>query len=1443
MSANNVDTICPLSPLQHGMLHAAQQAPASGLYVEQFSCVLVGTLDVDAFHAAWQSVVDRHDVLKTLFLRLDTARPVQVVRKSVVLPFVVDDWTADGEFASDESARFAALLADDRRAGFDPAIAPLMRVRLVRTAADRHRFLWTYHHAILDGWSMPVLLREVFDHLANPARVVPPRRADYRHYLAWLARQDVDRSLEFWRERLRGFRVPTRFAPSIVPRESDPAAPRRFATRRTALSPAWADAATARCRASRITLNTLCQAAWALLLAHYGDTDDVVHGLVVSGRTADVPDIERMAGLFIGTLPARATLDRECRASDWLRRLQADTQQLERHAATPLARVLSCADVPRSQALFDTLYVFENYPGQSAFEALVESRGLRVEDVHAVEETGYGLVLIVLPVDGLKLQLTYDTSKFSTPAIEELLASYQRLLDRLLAIGDAPLGTTFACLVDESPSSATSSSEHLIASEMSTRAAAAPGEAPLLIAGDTAVDPPSFTRAIARARATWARLGARVGDRFLLVAGAQPHADLVAMMAGAASGLEIVVAAPTDSRDQAHAHAIDAFGATATWRCVVAMSDPHAEVPAGSTLCERFALDDDASNDMAAIDAAAEPGGAITWLVRSPQRETLAVRHAFSDLAALAQAAEQAVARVAISAFSGSPIVLAALLRAMRAGTGVSLSPAAHSPSALASWLHVLSTAKAPWGEVHLDPTQTRALAASFDVLAKLGDLPRIETACWVVDARSLTTRGAWALAQLAPRAQVRRVLDDGLAGGIIATATCEGRLHVEGGPGLLVVGAGGDAVAPHALGRLAVGGAVVPEAIWRRGRPDRLRRVVTKAGPLLLLPMVAWRVEDGAATTLPDRGAALRGDPVIDVLEPGLAHVEGVRELAVAAWLDDDGEWGVRIHVVADDGADGEAVVSRLHAAVEAHDVLAASIERLARLPRDTAGRIDRIALDRGDVERPRGDTLVAPRDETESALHAIWCSLLQREGIGIHDDYFDLGGDSLLATVMLAQVQAATGSVVEIDALLQAPTIAGLARTLREGARPDDDIATTLSRDAAQALRIALPESPESPAGATTPRAPENVLLTGATGFLGVHLLAELLATTTARVHCLVRAADGQAGRARLVQALQAHGLWDATHAARIVAIPGDLGPARFGLSPEAFDALAREIDAIHHNGAAVNFVLPYAKLKPVNIDATDEVLRLASLHRVKQVHYVSTVGVLDRAADMLPETLGVPLHGRLMGGYEQSKWVAEQRVRIAGERGLPVTIYRPSRIVGHSRTGRVNVDDLFCRLIRGVVMQGQAPYSTGYDNMLPVDLVARLVVEASLHPDVAGGAVHVVNPRAHTFDSLIDFIASRGHAIDRLPYGDWLAAVATSAKARTDHPLAPLLPVLRLLDASKDPTLARAMPLGHANLARFAPVAFAAIGPAEQWLPVMFEHLYANATLPRPVVEQHG
>ncbi|HEX6362155.1 MAG TPA: SDR family oxidoreductase, partial [Albitalea sp.] len=217
---------------------------------------------------------------------------------------------------------------------------------------------------------------------------------------------------------------------------------------------------------------------------------------------------------------------------------------------------------------------------------------------------------------------------------------------------------------------------------------------------------------------------------------------------------------------------------------------------------------------------------------------------------------------------------------------------------------------------------------------------------------------------------------------------------------------------------------------------------------------------------------------------------------------------------------------------------------------------------------------------------------------------------------------------------------------------------------------------------------------------------------------------------------------------------------------------------------------------------------------------------------------EVLSVPLHPYLMGGYEQSKWVAEQLVVAAAARGLPVAIYRPSRIVGHSRTGRINTDDLFCRLIQGIARFGKAPRDVGFDNILPVDLAARLVVEASLHREVHGHAVHVVNPQWNPLDAVVDAIEAEGHAVERLPYGDWLEQLAAHVRRDPGHPLAMLLPVLRKLDPVADPTVGRQLPIAHAHLERWAGEALReGLRPVDEWLKVFFDRFHESGWLRSP------
>ncbi|MEB4591250.1 thioester reductase domain-containing protein [Candidatus Thiothrix sp. Deng01] len=305
--------------------------------------------------------------------------------------------------------------------------------------------------------------------------------------------------------------------------------------------------------------------------------------------------------------------------------------------------------------------------------------------------------------------------------------------------------------------------------------------------------------------------------------------------------------------------------------------------------------------------------------------------------------------------------------------------------------------------------------------------------------------------------------------------------------------------------------------------------------------------------------------------------------------------------------------------------------------------------------------------------------------------------------------------------------------------------------------------------------PTAPSAILLTGATGFLGGYLLAELLDTTQATVHCLVRAADAAAAAQRLQEHLQFYGLWKPEWRERIVAVCGDLAQPRLGLGAAAFASLGAAVEAIYHNGAAVNIVTPYAQARAANVQGTQEVLRLAGLERTKPLHYVSTMGIVfNQPTERVLETDAVdPALQR--NGYTQSKWVAEQLVHQAIARGLPASIYRPVRVMGHSRDGVIgNFDDFLYLIFEGVVKMNQYPAVEGEINFVPVDYACPALVALSQQADSFGKTFHLTNPQAESWVSLFEKIASLGYPLAQVSVADWFEEVGKRAKQEPDNSL---------------------------------------------------------------------
>ncbi|MDB9481573.1 amino acid adenylation domain-containing protein, partial [Dolichospermum circinale CS-537/05] len=304
------------------------------------------------------------------------------------------------------------------------------------------------------------------------------------------------------------------------------------------------------------------------------------------------------------------------------------------------------------------------------------------------------------------------------------------------------------------------------------------------------------------------------------------------------------------------------------------------------------------------------------------------------------------------------------------------------------------------------------------------------------------------------------------------------------------------------------------------------------------------------------------------------------------------------------------------------------------------------------------------------------------------------------------------------------------------------------------------------------------QHILLTGATGFLGVHLLHELLEKTSANIHCLVRAENVFEARNKLKNKLSFYQLWNEQHSQRIIPIIGNLEKKLLGLSEKEFQDLASQIDIIYHNGASVNLIYPYSVLKPTNVLGTQEILRLASQIKIKPVHFVSTTSVFCPENypenEVLLESDPLDYYQGLLSGYPQSKWVAEKLVMQARERGLPVTIYRAARIIGHSQIGICNTEDLFSRIITTCMQLGATPNIDWEDNLTPVDYVSQAIVYLSFQKESLGKAFHLLNPQIISMNHLFNLIRKLGYQLPQISYDEWYSQLINLMQKSADKKL---------------------------------------------------------------------
>ncbi|MFE3167803.1 amino acid adenylation domain-containing protein [Streptomyces sp. NPDC059224] len=1376
-------TDAPMSFEQESIWLNDQFTPGSGRYVESWTHRLRGSLDTSAVAAALTGLVARHAPLRSALL-LQDGRTVQRISPPAPVPLAIRP-VAPGELENALRAAVSEPIPLDR--------PPLLRATLLQRGPDDAVLAVAVHHAVIDGWSLRVFDEE-FTALyraaveGRPPRLPGPVPSFAEHAAAGRAdTAGAEEDLRHWRAVLAGAPAETSF-PLDRPR------PARLGPRGGdvpfTIGPELGAALRKLCRTLRVTPFTVLAAALSALVSRLGDQNDVVLGTPVSRR--DRLELEQVVGCLTDVMPLRQKL----RTGMSFRELVADMAAVVRdtmaHRRVPHSRLVR--ELTRSREvsrfpLFQIVLTVDDARGP----------GLRLPDVTAERlyphdgTAKFDVFLHLVPRDGGYFGRLEYAAELFTPA------TARRLADRYVALlTDA---TAHPDLAVDDLAVMSRAEQHALAARSRPLAVPAgpPPPAPEAVARTVRRVPDAVALDDGGEHITYGRLWDRSGSiaRALVARGLAGHvvalrgrrtaATLTTLLGVIRAGAACLCLDPAVPGERA------AFMLRDSGAAALLVEDDAQPGPQPPGVCVLRPCDLAGARDIALPDPGPEDPAYVVYTSGSTGRpKGVVLPH--RSLAALVDW-QCRVSRVADGARTlqfasfGFDVAFQEIFTTWGAGGRLVLMPdeVRGDPHQLLDLVerHAVERLFLPYVALQQLAEYGAALGR------RAGSLREVITAG---EELVVTPAVRAFFTSVAPRAR----LDNQYGPSETHVVT---RQPLSGDPaswpdrpaiGRAVPGSAvrvRDArLWPRPFGvpgEICVTGAAVGKGYAGNTRSDRFVPDPDDPGGTALLYRtgdIGTLLEDGTIRFLgrADGQVKIRGHRV----EPGeveacLKSLPGVGDAVVLV----TGETAVDRRLTACYTGRAHPLKVRAGLAERLPAPLVPSVLLpVPAFPRTPTGKTDRAALrhryaDARSLPPAPRDT-AAPgtaANELLAAVTTVWEDVLGIGHIGPEDGFFELGGDSLLAVRLVVALRTELGLDLRPGDVFDAPTpvaLARLAQTPGSGSKMPD-----LIREAVLDPAVVPAGGPAGPAAA-----PREILLTGATGFLGVFVLRDLLKRTGATVTCLVRADDAAAAEKRLRSTLDRYGLASVWRADRIRPLPGDLTRHRLGLLPEEADRLARTIDAIFHVAASVNLTSPYERLKAANVEGTAEVLRLAAAHRNVPVHHVSTVGVYPpegspgtRISADTPRGDG----SLLRHGYARTKWVAEALVDEARRRGLTVTVFRPTRISGDSATGLCQPSDFFWLLLKGCLQAGAAPedYPSAFD-LVPVDGVSRAIVSLAVDPAAAGRTYHVSSERPLPFAEAVRRLRVLGHRLEDVPLTEWHRRVEQDP-GNAAFPLLGLLP----------------------------------------------------------------
>ncbi|WLH28435.1 non-ribosomal peptide synthetase [Pseudomonas canadensis] len=1068
IAASAIDDVYPLTPMQEGLLLHTLLEPGTGLYYMQDRYRINSALDPERFAQAWQAVIARHEALRASFCWNVGEDMLQVIHKPGSTPIEYLDWSNDPE--SEQEPRLQALLKQEREAGFDLLNQAPFHLRLIRVGAERYWFMMSNHHILIDAWCRSLLMNDFFElymalgegrdaHLATPPR--------YRDYIAWLQRQNLNEARQWWQQNLQGFERTT-------PIPSDRPFLREHAghsggmvvgdcyTRLDAR-----DGAQLRelAQAHQLTVNTFAQAAWALVLRRLSGDRDVLFGVTVAGRPVEMPEMQRTVGLFINSIALRVKLpedDQRCSVRQWLSGLLDSNMQLREYEYLPLVTIQEHSELPKGQPLFDSLFVFENAPVEVS--VLDRAQSLNATSDSGRTHTNFPLTAVCYPGDDLGLHLSYDQRYFDETTVQGMLGEFKRLLLALVQgfhgdMADLPLiGEQEREFLVEG----CNQSEHVYPLERSyielfeEQVAAHPQR----IAASCLDQQWSYDELNRRSNGLGhALIAAGVGLDQPVALLAERNLDLLGMIIGSFKAGAGYLPLDPGLPSQRLRSIID-LSRTPLLVCTEASREQAIEllegfdcqllvweeIPARGENPGVYSRPDNLAYVIYTSGSTGLPKGVMVEQRGMLNNQLSKVPYlTLSDADVIAQTASQSF-DISVWQFLAAPLF----------GARVDIVPntIAHDPQGLLEHVQTqgITVLESVPSLIQGMLAQDRISLDGLRWMLPTGEAMPPELAHqWLLRYPEIGLVNAYGPAECSDDVAFYRVDLASTRGTYlpIGTPTDNNRLYLlDGALELVPQGAVGElCVAGTGVGRgyvsdpLRTAPVFVPNPFGAPG--ERLYRT----GDL------ARRRSDGVLEYVGrvDHQVKIRGYRIeLGEIEARLHEQPEVRDAAVGVQEGINGKHLVGYLVAADEALNPserlDRIKQRLRAELPEYMVPLHWLW-LDRLPLNANGKLDRKALPALEIGQLQSQDYLAPRNELETTLAAIWAEVLKVERVGVQDNFFELGGHSLLATQIASRVQKTLQRDVPLRAMFECSTVGELAEYI-DGLAANDISAEKVDR-----------------------------------------------------------------------------------------------------------------------------------------------------------------------------------------------------------------------------------------------------------------------------------------------------------------------------------------------------------------------------------------------------------